>query len=291
MIVRWFVVAAVLLFQWPCSALAGDDVDRVRQIVQEAIKNPDDPAKIAAFEATLIEAPPGSGYYLVEGDYLISKDEIRNYLERLGNPVPPVVSSSELIINAPGGKLDYIIDPANRKLFYAVDQGSFPSLDAAKKVSSNFRLAATDWENVCPECGITFQEKPLAEIGDDFRSFVIRYQNVTGGPIARSFFPSTASGKRDVAVYTGYFAPDLGFDAVGVFRHEIGHILGYRHEHIANVPGCATEGTEWKFVTPYTPKSVMHYFCGGRGSFDLAIRDEDAKGHRCVYLTGKGCIH
>src|SRR5882762_7846367 len=169
---RWMLIAAVLLGS-PCLARADDAADRGRLILQEAIKNPDDPAKVAAFKATLIEAPPGSGNYLVEGDFLISDNEIRSYLQHLGNPTPALVSSGELIVNAPGGKLDYIVDPANRKMFYAVDQASFPNPQAAKMVGDNFRRAATDWEKVCPECGISFQEKPLSEIGDDLASFVI----------------------------------------------------------------------------------------------------------------------
>jgi len=285
------LIAAVLL-GWTWPAIADDAGDRHRLILQEAIKNPNDPVKVAAFRNTLIEAPAGSGNYLVEGDLLISDNEIGSYLRHLRNPTPQLVSSGELIINAPGGRLDYIVDPADRKMTYAVDRASFPSQQAAQKISDNFRSAATEWENVCPACGIAFQEKSLADIGQDAspRSFVIRFQNVAGGPIARSFFPSTAAGRRDVAVFPDYLSPNLSFDAVGVFRHEIGHILGYRHEHISNVPGCATEGNEWKLLTPYTPNSVMHYFCGGHGSLDLAIRKADAEGHRCIYLTGKGCV-
>ena len=285
---RCMLIAVLLL----CSGAgrADEAADKGRLILQEAIKNPDDPAKLAAFKATLIEAPTGSGQYLVEGDYLISEGELKSYLRRLRNPTPEVVNSIELIINAPRGRLDYIRDLADRKMLYAIDRASFPNSDAADKVSEKFRLAATEWEEVCPECGISFQEKSLNEIGDDLRSFIVRYQNVQGGPIARAFFPSTASGKRDVAVFPGYFDPNLQFDLIGVFRHEIGHILGYRHEHIPNVPGCATEGSEWKPLTPYTPNSVMHYFCGGRGSLDLGIRTADRQGHRCIYLTGKGCI-
>lgn len=81
----------------------------------------------------------------------------------------------------------------------------------------------------------------------------------------------------------------MSFDKTGVLRHELGHVLGYRHEHIGNVPGCNTEGVSWERLTPYTPNSVMHYFCGGAGSFDLSLRDLDKAGHRCLYLTGKPC--
>jgi len=112
---RYMLVAILLL--WSGAGRADEAADKGRLILQEAIKDPDDPAKLAAFKATLVEAPAGSGLYLVEGDYLISESELKSYLRRLRNPVPDLVSSIELIVNAPGGKLDYVREPADRKCF------------------------------------------------------------------------------------------------------------------------------------------------------------------------------
>ena len=134
-----------------------------------------------------------------------------------------------------------------------------------------------------------FHRSTAARVDGARPTFVVRYENVEGGPIARAFFPSTAPDGRSVVVFPGYFAAGMGFDPVGVLRHEIGHVLGYRHEHIRNIPGCFTEGTDWKPLTPYTPNSVMHYFCGGAGSMDLSIREADKRGHRCLYITGSPC--
>ena len=41
------------------------------------------------------------------------------------------------------------------------------------------------------------------------------------------------------------------YDPVGVFRHELGHVLGYRHEHIRGIPGCGFEDSRWQPLTPY----------------------------------------
>jgi hypothetical protein len=88
--------------------------------------------------------------------------------------------------------------------------------------------------------------------------------------------------KRYVYVDPSYFRTD--YDRVGIFRHELGHLLGYRHEQIDRLSGCYhTEDNRWEELTPYDPKSVMHYFCGGHGTKTLAITDVDRAAHRKVY--------
>jgi hypothetical protein len=255
--------------------------DKNRRILQEAVAYPGDQAKVDAFIATLIEVPAGSGRYLVEGDLPLAREEISSYLKGLKYPEKTSIRSQELVVNLVGGRFDYLVTQAKRHITYTFDQASFPSADAFQVVRRYFRKAADDWIGACPQCGITFTE--TAAPG----AFVIRYENIEGGPIAQGFFPSTV--ERTLRIFPGYFRSDLEFDPIGVLRHEIGHILGYRHEHIQNIPGCFTEGTDWLALTPYTPDSVMHYFCGGRGSFDLSLRENDKKGHRCLYLTGKPC--
>jgi len=45
----------------------------------------------------------------------------------------------------------------------------------------------------------------------------------------------------------------------GVFRHELGHVLGLRHEHIRAPGTFCTEDSSWRGVTAYDSASVMHY--------------------------------
>ena len=82
---------------------------------------------------------------------------------------------------------------------------------------------------------------------------------MSDGPIAQAFFPSSVD--RTLRIFPSYFRSDMEFDSVGVLRHEIGHILGYRHEHIQNIPGRLAEGTDWEADYSLCAENwVMHYF-------------------------------
>jgi hypothetical protein len=268
-----------------CAAAEEGALDRNRRLLQEAVANPTNQAKVDAFIATLPEIPVGSGRYIVEGDIVLSREEIEPYLKDLKAPAPEAapVKSEELIVNVVGGKLDFLKTPEQRKLTYAFDRASFPNQQSFDFTKNNFVKAAADWVAACPECDVSFTETA------DNPYFMVAFDPAANGPIARAFFPSSPPSQRQLLVFPSYVASDLDFDPVGVLRHEIGHILGYRHEHIRNIPGCGTEGTSWKAITPYTPNSVMHYFCGGKGSLDLSLRTADKNGHRCLYMTGRPC--
>jgi hypothetical protein len=280
-------VACLIAFN--TAAIAQSQTDQYREIYQAAVTDPNNKAKVDALVATLVEAPAGSGRYLVEGDIPLSRAEIESYLKRLRSPQTDQVSSDELIVNVIGGRYDYLAAPGRRRMTYYVQAGSFPRAADARTARENFRKAADEWEAVCPECGVSFTEVAGSDVASGAATFVVAYANVAGGPIARAFFPSSPVDDRQVLIFPGYFDPAMGFDPVGVLRHEIGHTLGYRHEHIRNIPGCYAEGSSYKPLTPYTPNSVMHYFCGGAGSLDLSIRESDKRGHRCLYLTGAPC--
>ena len=117
---------------------AQDATEKNRRIYQEAVADPTNPQKVDAFIATLIEAPRGSGKYLIEGDILVSRAEIESYLKRLKSPNPGQESSEELIVNVFGGQLDYLRDPSRRLMTYVIEIQSFPNSGGCANCSHKF---------------------------------------------------------------------------------------------------------------------------------------------------------
>lgn len=77
-------------------------------------------------------------------------------------------------------------------------------------------------------------------------------------------------------------APNV--ETVGVFRHELGHILGLRHEHTRPDPGTCFEDNSWRAVTVHDQASTMHYpWCNGVITSDLSITPLDRAGARLLY--------
>lgn len=259
-----------------------------RKAQQAVIENPNNNAALDAYIATLMETPEGSGFYALEGDLRMSREQIRAELAKSPD-TPKSTSPGELIINLVGGMFDYWKNPSERHITYVFDASTFPGKTEILFTRTHLAAAAKDWMDACPKCGITFKDiGDVAPTNNPEVTFHVVYAAAAGGVIAQSFFPSDNKLDRVLYVYPSYFGA-TGFDPTGVLRHELGHVLGYRHEHIVGIPGCATEGTDWKMLTPYTPNSVMHYFCGGAGSYDLSLREQDKRGHQCLYLTGKPC--
>jgi hypothetical protein len=173
-------------------------------------------------------------------------------------------------------------------LSYYVAKETFDG-DQYAEVRSNMAEATGDWMDTC---GVRFQHLPDLDQDPALRArtkslFQVRSFNAGGRFIALAFFPNDPVVRRRVLVDGSYFNANLRFDRVGVLRHELGHVLGFRHEHIRSgaPPDCPAESLAdtIELTTQYDPQSVMHYFCGGVGDPDLAITDLDRDGARKLY--------
>lgn len=112
--------------------------------------------------------------------------------------------------------------------------------------------------------------------------------------VAAAFFPSDARAKRSLLITPAAFPDYEKRTFKGVMRHEIGHILGFRHEHINKLGGECDESVEfpnWRPLTPYDVPSVMHYRepsgtkCFNSGRTDYVLTTYDNAGVRCLYST------
>lgn len=241
----------------------------------DAQLTPDDDAALQAFWDSL---PKSGNYAVVEGDLLLTKEELRSWLRRdrtIRRSRPAI--GPELLVNLrDDGGLDYYETMAERVLTYSIDTSTFSPAELSE-VRTKLADAATQWEAICPECGIDFVEKSEGPVW-----FVV--EGIRNQPyIAAAFFPHYPQARRVLRIDSSWFPIRPEELRTGVLRHELGHVLGYRHEHIRNVPGCYSEGGRWKALTEYDKSSVMHYFCGGGGSAVLALSEKDKAAHKGLY--------
>ncbi len=274
----WGLVSLFLVLD-PNGPAATEDPDdgraQAERVLRAALGDPYDTARRAAFAATL---PRYDDRYVVEGDLLLTDQQLRDYLVNAASGGAPLLSN-ELIVNTSAGR-DDIWPRDNRKLSYSIDRASFGPGQAAI-VQENLAKAAKAWIDACPSCGLSFRlndavqrprRKPM--------HFVVRKVS-SGGLLATSFFPSDEAANMVLVIDQSYFT--TRYDPVGILRHELGHILGYRHEHIEGIPGCYREGGTWRRLTAYDSRSVMHYLCGGKRDLKFQLTPSDIRAHQAKY--------
>ena len=285
------VVAWLLLASLAASAAAAQTTRAARADFAAVEANVADEA---AFERLLSGLPRVSldddgtprSFYVWEGDMLLSAEEIRALVFAKKAGVEPARGSQELLLQLrsdgqPGHWLR-----GKRALTWAADCRTFASPAQCASARQMFAAAARDWERACSNCALTLREVPAAPnvrpgIASAPPTLVLRYQPDQFDYLAIAFFANDPVFKRYVSVTPGFFT--TSFDKIGILRHEIGHVLGYRHEHNRALTGCHFEDNRWVALTPYDPKSVMHYVCGGGGTRALQLSASDVAGHRQLY--------
>ena len=264
----------------------------LKSALQAAVANPNDQEAFEALKSVLpvVTLPNGSTLYVFEGDILRNEEQLLDYLRELRSDSRSTSDAGkrnpELIVNKIGDKQDFYETLSARHLTYSIDKQNFSPAEFAK-VEDDVRQATRQWMAKCPTCNISFDYKPQynAAPSTTQTTFVVTKVNA-GKFFATSFFPSDPPERKLLLIDQTYFDEE-SFDRVGILRHEVGHILGYRHEHLSEQSGCKLdpETGQWEPLTAYDPLSVMHYFCNGHGTRKLEISDLDELGHRCLYDT------
>jgi hypothetical protein len=240
-----------------------------------SIKAPQAPT-FAEFEATTYR--DADGQYIVNGDEPISSLEgLRAYYDRMVGSADG--GSPSLVVNQDGGADDVWSPGAALALTYCVSD-DFGAEKAT--VVEAMAAGAGQWE--AASSGVDFTYVPAQDAdcvtGNDAVLFSVE-PVVTSEYVARAFFPSTPDSERNVLVAdsltTSGWAPE------NILAHELGHALGFRHEHTRPEAGTCFEDDNWRPLTPYDAASIMHYpQCNG-ATEDLSMSSLDREGVASIY--------
>lgn len=237
------------------------------------------------FVATLYREPD-SGAYIVDGDLpLHSLDDVRAYHAAL-----TAAQGLSIEVNL-FGDIRWS-DSQKLQLTYCVSTsfgGNYQAVVAA------MAAAGADWELTTY---VDFIHVPAQDGACTASNQSVMFDVNPGdgkpidgkpAPWARSFFPSYGRGERNVIIHPIALAPPSPYSLTGLLRHELGHTLGFVHEHYraeagqGSVSGCSS-GQWLRDVTVYDSASVMHYpQCGGTQTGDLVLTALDRAGATAVY--------
>jgi hypothetical protein len=237
------------------------------------------------FKAAATRVVDGREIYVIEWDRAVTLTELRAVYDSEVAHAETTAREPRSIVNQAGGHDDVWTGGANLRLTYCVTN----DFGAAKARAVNEMAAATRaWESVAH---VDFHYVPAQDgnCSNTNGSITFSVRPWTSGG-ACAFFPSGGGcvprtlviNFTDLDTNYGTISPNVR--TVGVFRHELGHILGLRHEQTRPEAGTCFEDNSWRALTPYDRSSVMHYpWCNGVTTSDLSITDSDAIGVRQLY--------
>lgn len=226
---------------------------------------------------SIYKEPGPHGMYITEWDLAFPDLEtLQKYMN--------VRNSNKLIISTVGSAktFDTWSVSARKNLGYCI---SDEFKERKKDVIDAMKVATRDWMDAA---GVKFiyRKSQDGNCNPENTKVVFDVRPVNEGKyLARAFFPSYARPQRNVLIDSSSF--EYSFVALsGFLRHELGHVLGFRHEHISpDANGRCRELPNFKPLTDYDQFSVMHYpQCGGKNNIeDMILSDLDKEGASKVY--------
>ncbi len=235
------------------------------------------------FKAQTFKEPFEGGKYIVNGDTPILDDKhLREFFDR-------IQGRAGLTINQVNGQDTAWNSVEKRQLTYCVSTTFGQNYDA---MVADIKAAADAWESVAAVDYLHVAgEDGSCTASNPNVLFDVRPVNVNGQYLARAFFPDEPRSARNILVDNSSFQldPNRKLSLQGILRHELGHTLGFRHEHTRPDSGTCFEDENWRPLTSYDAFSVMHYpQCNGQGDWALTLTAIDNSGAACVYGAAPG---
>jgi serine protease len=248
------------------------------------------------FEKQVYREPFENGKYIVNGDTPIrTKDELRDFFVTMvqGDTnefrLQDETATNSLIVGSTGGQIWKWGNTEKYQLTYCVS----PKFgNHYGKVVKAMKKATKAWQEAAD---IRFRYVDAQDANCDAANthvlFDVSPVDVQGQYVARAFFPGEPRPGRNVLIDNTSFQlnPNGNLTLAGILRHELGHVLGFRHEHTRPEAGKCFEDKDWTTVTNYDAFSVMHYpQCNGQGDWSLNLTKLDKNGAACVYGPAVG---
>ena len=230
-----------------------------------------------------------STYRDLDQQYVVNGDEPEASTGSLRQFYDGMVSTEDrhkahddaLVVNRVNGQDDKWSATQALNLTYCVST-KFGSQQA--NVINAMNQGAALWETASSK--VNFVYVPTANSNCTTRNNAVLFSvepTSTTQYIARAFFPSSSDRSRNILVNATSLMNSGSWTPGNILGHELGHSLGFRHEHTRPEAGTCFEDNNWRPLTPYDSASIMHYpQCNGT-SDDLSFTSSDGAGVRALY--------
>ena len=272
------LVLSLSIFAAACGISTDAEVRDGQQLSTEE-------ARFITFKSQVFREPE-SGLFIVDGDVPIEGEPaLRQYYARSmqsGSEADEVGQRQQgLTVHAPGSALARWSDAEKRELTYCVSTVFGADWSVVVAAMDD---ATKEWQKAANIRFVHVSAEDAACSAANPR-VVFDVRPISGAPyLARAFFPNSSRASRNILINATAFSVARPLTLTGIVRHELGHTLGFRHEHTRRESGACFEDDQHRPLTAYDSASVMHYpQCRGTGAGDLNLSNLDRQGAQMLY--------